>query len=484
MKITFTGYRQTATLATLAFVTTLAGCTMAPKHERPASPTAMVYPYATSTVSGAPDAADIGWRDFFHDPLLQELIAIALRNNRDLRKAGLNVEAARALYRIQRAEMLPTLGIATAMDAGRTPADLSVTDEPEINRRYEMAGATTAWELDLWGRVRSLSDQALAAYMALDETYIAARMSLVSEVASAWLTLRADRELLRLTEIRWPRKKFIHIDNPACPDRQRHTARSAYGGDRAAFCGINRAAYTRQLARDRNALELLLGQPLTPELSRRLNEAVTLTEGAIPTTLPGGLPSDLLVRRPDIRAAEYRLRGANARIGAARAAFFPTISLTGTAGTASASLSGLFEPGSGSWRFLPQITLPLFHGGALRADLDRAHVQKQIEIARYENVIQQAFRDVADGLAGQRTLNDQVQSEQRAVEASQIAYELAGLRFQEGVDDYLTLLDTHRMLYGAQQRLVRTRLMQQLNIINLYKALGGGWREYSEKKQG
>ncbi|EKT6461285.1 multidrug efflux transporter outer membrane subunit MdsC [Salmonella enterica] len=468
MKITFTGYRQTATLATLAFVTTLAGCTMAPKHERPPSPTAMVYPYATSTVSGAPDAADIGWRDFFHDPLLQELIAIALRNNRDLRKAGLNVEAARALYRIQRAEMLPTLGIATAMDAGRTPADLSVTDEPEINRRYEMAGATTAWELDLWGRVRSLSDQALAAYMALDETYIAARMSLVSEVASAWLTLRADRELLRLTEDTLAAQKSSYTLTTQLARTGNATQldlRMAEIALRSAE--INRAAYTRQLARDRNALELLLGQPLTPELSRRLNEAVTLTEGTIPTTLPGGLPSDLLVRRPDIRAA-----------------FFPTISLTGTAGTASASLSGLFEPGSGSWRFLPQITLPLFHGGALRADLDRAHVQKQIEIARYENVIQQAFRDVADGLAGQRTLNDQVQSEQRAVEASQIAYELAGLRFQEGIDDYLTLLDTHRMLYGAQQRLVRTRLMQQLNIINLYKALGGGWREYSEKKQG
>ncbi|EDQ6122661.1 multidrug efflux transporter outer membrane subunit MdsC [Salmonella enterica subsp. enterica] len=468
MKITFTGYRQTATLATLAFVTTLAGCTMAPKHERPTSPTAVVYPYATSTVSGAPDAADIGWRDFFHDPLLQELIAIALRNNRDLRKAGLNVEAARALYRIQRAEMLPTLGIATAMDAGRTPADLSVTDEPEINRRYEAAGATTAWELDLWGRVRSLSDQALAAYMALDETYIAARMSLVSEVASAWLTLRADRELLRLTEDTLAAQKSSYTLTTQLARTGNATQldlRMAEIALRSAE--INRAAYTRQLARDRNALELLLGQPLTPELSRRLNEAVTLTEGAIPTTLPGGLPSDLLVRRPDIRAA-----------------FFPTISLTGTAGTASASLSGLFEPGSGSWRFLSQITLPLFHGGALRADLDRAHVQKQIEIARYENVIQQAFRDVADGLAGQRTLNDQVQSEQRAVEASQIAYELAGLRFQEGVDDYLTLLDTHRMLYGAQQRLVRTRLMQQLNIINLYKALGGGWREYSEKKQG
>ncbi|EGI5692273.1 multidrug efflux transporter outer membrane subunit MdsC, partial [Salmonella enterica subsp. enterica serovar Monschaui] len=365
------------------------------------------------------------------------------------------------------------------------PADLSVTDEPEINRRYEMAGATTAWELDLWGRVRSLSDQALAAYMALDETYIAARMSLVSEVASAWLTLRADRELLRLTEDTLAAQKSSYTLTTQLARTGNATQldlRMAEIALRSAE--INRAAYTRQLARDRNALELLLGQPLTPELSRRLNEAVTLTEDAIPTTLPGGLPSDLLVRRPDIRAAEYRLRGANARIGAARAAFFPTISLTGTAGTASASLSGLFEPGSGSWRFLPQITLPLFHGGALRADLDRAHVQKQIEIARYENVIQQAFRDVADGLAGQRTLNDQVQSEQRAVEASQIAYELAGLRFQEGVDDYLTLLDTHRMLYGAQQRLVRTRLMQQLNIINLYKALGGGWREYSEKKQG
>lgn len=343
MKITFTGYRQTATLATLAFVTTLAGCTMAPKHERPASPTAIVYPYATSTVSGAPDAADIGWRDFFHDPLLQELIAIALRNNRDLRKAGLNVEAARALYRIQRAEMLPTLGIATAMDASRTPADLSVTDEPEINRRYEMAGATTAWELDLWERVRSLSDQALAAYMALDETYIAARMSLVSEVASAWLTLRADRELLRLTEDTLAAQKSSYTLTTQLARTGNATQldlRMAEIALRSAE--INRAAYTRQLARDRNALELLLGQPLTPELSRRLNEAVTLTEGAIPTTLPGGLPSDLLVRRPDIRAAEYRLRGANARIGAARAAFFPTISLTGTAGTASASLSGLF----------------------------------------------------------------------------------------------------------------------------------------------
>ncbi|EBI8446759.1 efflux transporter outer membrane subunit [Salmonella enterica] len=204
----------------------------------------------------------------------------------------------------------------------------------------------------------------------------------------------------------------------------------------------------------------------------------------MPTELPGGLPSDLLMRRPDIRAAEYRLRGANARIGAARAAFFPTISLTGTAGTASASLSGLFEPGAGSWRFLPQITLPIFHGGALRANLEAAHIQKRIEIADYEKVIQEAFREAADGLAGQHTLGEQVLAERRSVEASQNAFDLAELRFQEGVDDYLTLLDTWRMLYGSQQRLVRIRLMQQLNMINLYKALGGGWSEYSVKTPG
>lgn len=190
------------------------------------------------------------------------------------------------------------------------------------------------------------------------------------------------------------------------------------------------------------------------------------------------------MRRPDIRAAEYRLRGANARIGAARAAFFPTISLTGTAGTASASLSGLFEPGAGSWRFLPQITLPVFHGGALRANLEAAHIQKRIEIADYKKVIQEVFREVADGLAGQHTLGEQVLAERRSVEASQNAFDLAELRFQEGVDDYLTLLDTWRMLYGSQQRLVRIRLMQQLNMINLYKALGGGWSEYSVKTPG
>lgn len=244
---------------------------------------------------------------------------------------------------------------------------------------------------------------------------------------------------------------------------------------------VNLAAYTRQAIQDRNALELLLGQSLTPELSRRLDDVVTLPEGIVPTTLPVGLPSELLVRRPDIRSAEHQLRAANANIGAARAAFFPAITLTGTAGTASTSLDGLFEPGSGSWRFLPQITLPLFQGGALLARLDIAHIQKRIEIASYEKTIQEAFREVSDGLSGQRTLDDQLHAEQLSVIARQNAYDLAALRFREGEDDYLALLDTHRMLYGSQQALVRTRLIQQMNIINLYKALGGGWSEDTVK---
>ncbi|HBD32386.1 MAG TPA: multidrug transporter, partial [Cupriavidus sp.] len=225
----------------------------------------------------------------------------------------------------------------------------------------------------------------------------------------------------------------------------------------------NHAVYTRQAASDRNALVLLLGQPLTAELSQQLDAATTLPDGIVPTSLPSGLPSELLVRRPDIRAVEQMLLGANANIGAARAAFFPTISLTGSAGTASASLDGLFDSGSRAWSFLPQITLPIFRGGALRANLDVAQVQKRIEIANYEKAIQVAFSEVADGLAGKRTLDDQIRSEQLLVAASQSAYELAEQRFKEGMDDNLTLLDAQRTLYGTQQTLVRTRLARLNN---------------------
>ena len=343
-----------------------------------------------------------------------------------------------------------------------------------------MGATASAWELDLWGRIRSLSDEALESYLSLDATRQASQMSLVAEVANAYLTLRADQELLRLaneTLVTQERsyaltKQLADVGNLARLDLERaevalRTAES------------DRATYTRLAAQDRNALVLLLGEPLSAELATRLDAADTLPDGIMPADLPAGLPSDLLARRPDIRAAEHTLRAANANIGAARAAFFPTISLTGSAGTASASLDDLFSSGSGAWSFMPRITLPLpiFGGGALRANLDRAEVQKRIEIANYEGAIQTAFREVADGLAGKGTLDAQIRSEMQRVGASRNAYTLAEQRFTTGEDDNLALLDAQRTLYRSQQDLVRSKLLRLSNLINLYKALGGGWQE-------
>ncbi|WYX22326.1 efflux transporter outer membrane subunit [Achromobacter xylosoxidans] len=411
---------------------------------------------------------------FFQDPLLQQLIEIALANNRDARKAALDVEAARALYRIQRAALMPNLDVA-ASGAAQLPADLSATGSADIARRYDAGGITTAWELDLWGRLRSLGDRQLAAYLALDETRIATRMSLVAEVAAAYLTLRADQELLRLTTDTLATQQrsynltaqLARVGNATQLDlRLAEITLRAAEADRAAYTPGRQGSQCPGVA---------AGSALAPALARQLDQANTLPDGIVPATLPGGLPAQLLARRPDLRAAEQRLRAANANIGAARAAFLPAISLTGAAGTASASLDGLFDAGSGAWRFLPQITLPIFRGGALRANLDLAHVQKRIEIASYEQSIQAAFREVADALAGKRTLDEQIRAEQLSVAASQHAYALAEQRFREGMDDSLALLETHRTLYGTQQALVRTRLARLTNLIDLYKALGGGW---------
>ena len=241
--------------------------------------------------------------------------------------------------------------------------------------------------------------------------------------------------------------------------------------------------YTRQAAQDRNALVLLAGQPLPDDLSAALDQAVRLDDGMLPTALPAGLPSDLLARRPDIRAAEHQLKGANANIGAARAAFFPTISLTGTAGTASSSLGGLFDGGSGAWSFTPQITVPIFAGGSLLAGLDLAHVQKNVQIAQYEKAIQSGFREVADALAGRGTLDEQIQAQRLLVDASQRAYDVSDQRFRQGIDNYLSVLDSQRSLYSAQQSLVDSRARLS-NLVNLYKALGGGWTERTASAAG
>lgn len=474
--------RHAAALTAFAL---LGGCALSPAYQRPAAPVESAFPtgdaYGSDTsisVDGA--TADIGWRDFFQDPILQSLIETALDNNRDIRIAALNVETARATYRVRRADLLPQVdGMATSTSQ-RTPSDLALPGAPEITRAYQASGAVSAWELDLWGRIRSLNDQALAAYLAQEETRLSAQLSLMAEVANAYLTLRADQAMLRLAEetVETRRRSYaLTRERAEAGEAGRidmHQAEAALRGAEA-----DRAAYQRQAARDRNALVLLLGRPLTPELSASLDGAVTLPDDLAMADLPPGLPSALLIRRPDIRAAEQDLMAASANIGAARAAFFPTVSLTGTIGSASSDLDNLFSSGARAWSFGPQITVPLFRGGALRASLDRAHLLKQIEVARYERAVQVAFREVADGLAGQGTFNDQILSERLRVDASQTTYDLAEQRFREGEDSYLVVLDAQRTLYGSQQGLIRARLMRLSNLVDLYKALGGGWTEHA-----
>ncbi|QBS92387.1 efflux transporter outer membrane subunit [Bordetella pertussis] len=421
------------TLLSLAVATALAGCSLAPTYERPQAPVDAAYPSGPAygapgqAAAGAPAAADVGWRDFFGDPLLQELLALSLANNRDLRVAALNVEAAR----------------------------LNPSGQAGISRSYQVGASLSTWELDLFGRIRSLSEQALQLYLAQDETRLATQLTLVAETANAYLTLRADQELLALTR-----------QTLAAQQESYKLTRQSYDLGVATELDLSQAEislrtaernlsqYTRMAAQDRNALVLLVGQPL-----------------------PAGLPSDLLARRPDIRAAEHQLQAANASIGAARAAFFPRISLTGSAGTASASLGGLFDAGSGAWSFAPQISVPIFAGGALRASLDLAKIQKDIGIARYEQAIQSGFREVSDALAGRGTLQEQIRSQELLVQANQRAYDLSQQRYQQGIDNYLSVLDSQRSLYTAQQTLVETRLARLSNLIQLYKALGGGWSE-------
>lgn len=472
------------TLLSLAVATALAGCSLAPTYERPQAPVDAAYPSGPAygapgqPAAGAPAAADVGWRDFFGDPLLQELLALSLANNRDLRVAALNVEAARAQYRIQRADLAPSVGVGGNGSVQRTPADLNPSGQAGISRSYQVGASLSTWELDLFGRIRSLSEQALQLYLAQDETRVATQLTLVAETANAYLTLRADQELLALTR-----------QTLAAQQESYKLTRQSYDLGVATELDLSQAEislrtaernlsqYTRMAAQDRNALVLLVGQPLPAGISAQLDQAAALPDGVVLADLPAGLPSDLLARRPDIRAAEHQLQAANASIGAARAAFFPRISLTGSAGTASASLGGLFDAGSGAWSFAPQISVPIFAGGALRASLDLAKIQKDIGIARYEQAIQNGFREVSDALAGRGTLQEQIRSQELLVQANQRAYDLSQQRYQQGIDNYLSVLDSQRSLYTAQQTLVETRLARLSNLIQLYKALGGGWSE-------
>jgi outer membrane protein, multidrug efflux system len=448
----------------------LAGCTLAPDYQRPASPAPAHYPEGAAYQRGPAVTTLPGdWQAVFHDPALRQLLAVAMVNNRDLRQAVLNVEAYRAQYRIQRAELLPKIA-ANAQGTRQYLPRRRTGGAGMISAQQSATVGISAYELDLFGRLRSLSDQALLNYLATDEARRSAELSLITSVAGAYLTWRADQELLALSQ------QTLHADQQSLglTQRQRRTgtvsaldqiqATTRVDSSRAAV-----ARYTRLAAQDLNQLQRLVGMPVRDDLP-----AMALADEQI-ARLPAGLPADLLQRRPDIRQAEYQLQAANANIGAARAAFFPSISLTANAGSSSRELSDLFDAGSGSWLFQPQINLPLFNAGSLRASLDYAKLQKDIQVARYEKSIQTAFQEVADGLAARGTYQDQLQAQRDLVAASQRYHDLAENRYRNGIDSSLTFLDAQRALFSAQQGLISDRLAQLLAEVNLYAALGGGW---------
>lgn len=449
-------------LTPLAAALLAAGCSMMPKYERPEPPVPAAFPYP-SAASGTP-AAELHWDRFFADPRLRGLLARALQNNRDLRVAVLNIAQARAQYDIRNADRFPTLGATlSGQRAPNAQGDQVTTLQANLG--------ISSWEIDFFGRIASLSEAALAQYLGTVEGRNAAQMALVASVASTWLNLVADEELLALTRqtlgsreesLRLMRMRF---DAGASSELDVRLAQSLAESARATLAQLQ-----RQRANDLNALSLLVGEAVPVGF-----DAGNSTEAVQLPDVPAGVPSEVLVRRPDVRQAEQQLVAANANIGAARAAFFPRISLTAGIGTASPDLSGLFSSGSWGYTVAPSLLQPIFDAGRNRAGLASAEAGRDIALAQYERAIQQAFRDVSDALAGRTTYADQVAAQARVVEAEEGRLRLVRLRYENGIANQLDLLDAQRSLFTAQQALVQARLGRLQNQVQLYRSLGGGW---------
>ena len=459
----------------------LGGCTLTPEYTRPVSPVPLAWPTGTAyqeanSATGAATAAELKWKEFFTDEKLRQVIVMALNNNRDLRLAALNVERARALYGIQRAGLLPTVNTVGTVSKQRVPGDLTSSGNATNLEQYNVNLGISSWEIDFFGRIRSLKDNALEQYLAMDQTRRSAQILLLSAIANSYLALAADRESLALV-----------TSTLAAQEASYKLVRKRYDLGLASEIDLNRAQsqvetargdiarYTQLAAQDENALSLLVGAPVPQALM-----PPELGSVSPPKEISPGLSSELLLQRPDVLAAEHGLKAANANIGAARAAFFPRISLTTSIGTASADLSGLFNSGQSTWSFAPQITMPIFDARTWSA-YDVTMIEREMSVSQYEKAIQVAFREVSDALAVQGTVNQQLTAQQSLVNAVAKTYRLSNLRYNKGIDSYLDVLDAQRSLYAAQQGLIMLRLSRLTNLVTLYKVLG--WGEASEDRK-
>ena len=451
-----------------------AGCSFSRSYENPKPPVPEAWPsgaaYSPKLDDGAvANAADLHWSAFWQDERLQWLIQTALGNNRDLRLAALNVERARALYGIQRSELFPSVGATGGMTRQRLPEDLSSSRKPTTQSQYSVNLGIASWEIDFFGRIRSLEKQALEVYLASEEARNSAQIAVVATVASAYLSLIADREMLSLARSTLETQKALYDliqSRMAAGLGTEIDVQRAKSQVDAAQADVLR--YTQQVAKDENALDLIVGQPVDRGLLAEHLSGVTP-----PRALAPGLSSEVLLLRPDIRAAEHRLLAANAQIDAARAALFPRISLTTGFGTASAELSGLFGAGSATWLFSPQIVAPIFDA-RLWSAYDAAQIERELAVAQYEKAIQTAFREVADVLAVRGTIGDQLLTQKSLIQSVEKTYKLSETRYVQGLDSYLGVLDAQRTLYSARQGLVQLQLAELVNQVQLYAVLGGG----------
>ena len=491
-----------ATAASALALLALAGCTsLAPDYARPMLPVPATLngtngPNGPEGTALTPETGPMGWQEFLQEPRLRELVALALQNNRDLRVAVLAIEKARAQYGVEQSNRFPAVGATAAGNRTRTADDLNTSGRSPTSSQYSAQLGFSSYEIDFFGRVKNLNEAALQEFLRTTENRRSVQLSLVAEVANAWLTLDADGRRLQLAQdtLRSRQKSYELTERShALGAASGLTLAQAQTTVDTARADV--AAFTSQVARDRNALALLAGAPVPAALlpdganpgatasparaasaSASVAPAPSLaTPAATLLAVPGDLPSSVLLNRPDVRAAEYTLRGAYASIGAARAAFFPSITLTASAGTASNALSGLFDGGNGTWSFAPQIRLPIFDAGRNRANLQIAETARDTALAQYDKAVQTAFREVADALAERATLAERLQAQQSLQAATLKALQLSEARYRLGADSYLPVLDAQRALYSAQQTLIGLALAEQANRITLYKVLGGRW---------